>query len=243
MALVPGSLGNRRTFQLVPTVAIVLSGCGSAVTMEPPTIPEPLLEPMAVTVSVRFPENFRAFTHEEETVGAEDWSIDLGRSNEALFTQLFGYLFEKVTVIGPEDDPYALDIDAHIEPSMDAFEFSVPSQTKTDFFAVWIRYRIEVFDRAGERIADWPLAAYGKSRTDGLGGSAALERAAVLAMRDAAALMIDKLDRETGIGATRASRQQAVTPPAEADKRPLPASANPLLPAALARKIDDDTGS
>lgn len=234
MALVFGSPGNRRALGLVPTLAIVLSGCGSAVTIEPPTIPEPLLEPMAVTVSVRFPKNFRAFTHEEEIVGAEDWSIDLGRSNEALFTQLFGYMFEKVTVIGPKDDPYALDIDAHIEPSIDAFEFSVPNQTKTDFFAVWIRYRIEVFDSTGERIANWPLAAYGKSRTDTLGGSAALERAAVLAMRDAAALMIDKLDRETGIGSTRASRQPAVTSPTEAGKQP--------LPAALAKKIDDDAG-
>ena len=98
-------------------------------------------------------------------------------------------------------------------------------------------------ERAYLQRPNWPLAAYGKSRTDRLGGSAALERAAVLAMRDAAALMIDQLDRETGIGATRASRQPAVTPPAEADKRPLPASANPLLPAALARKIDDDAGS
>ena len=39
-----------------------------------------------------------------------------------------------------------------------------------------------------------------------MGGSAALQRAAVLAMRDAAALMIDKLDRETGVGSTRARR-------------------------------------
>lgn len=209
--------------------------------MDPPTIPEPLLEPMEVTVGVRFPENFRSFTHEEETVGAEDWSIDLGRSNEVLFTQLFGYMFENVIVLGPDQDPYALDIDAYIEPSIDAFEFSVPSQTKTDFFAVWIRYRIKVFNSDGEQIANWPLAAYGKSQTGALGGSAALQRAAVLAMRDAAALMIDKLDRETGVGSTGAGRRQASAAPADVDPAPLPASANEFLPT-LAREFTDDPG-
>ena len=224
---------------LAPAAALALSGCGSSVTMDPPTIPEPLLEPMEVSVGVRFPENFRAFSHEEETVGAEDWSIDLGRSNEVLFTQLFGYMFENVIVLGPDDDPYALDIDAYIEPSIDAFEFSVPSQTKTDFFAVWIRYRIKVFNSEGEQIANWPLAAYGKSQAGALGGSAALQRAAVLAMRDAAALMIDKLDRETGVGSTGATSRQASASPAEVAPLPLPSSANEFLPT-VAREVSDD---
>ena len=177
--------------------------------MDPPTIPTPLVEPMAVTVGVRFPDNFRSFVHEEEALGSEEWSIDLGRSNEVLFTELFGYMFEEVRIVGPDEDPALLGLDAFIEPSIDAFEFSVPNQTKTDSFAVWIRYRIKVYDSSGEQIANWPLAAYGKSQSRMLGGSEALQEAAVLAMRDAAALMIDKLDRETGVGATRAKRGPA----------------------------------
>ncbi len=244
MALLLGKSGESYQWRAlwlaaVAVTALSVSGCGSAVRMDPPTIPEPLMEPMDVTVGVRFPDDFRAFKHEEETVGAEDWSIDLGRSNEVLFTELFGYMFEKVLVLGPEDDPYALDLDAYIEPSIDAFEFSVPSQTKTDFFAVWIRYRIKVYNSEGEQIANWPLAAYGKSQASALGGSAALQRAAVLAMRDAAALMIDKLDRETGVGSTRASRQQAAAAPAEVDARPLPATANEFLPAVAGEWRDD----
>ena len=59
-----------------------------------------------------------------------------------------------------------------------------------------------------------------------MGGSSALQRAAVLAMRDAAALMIDKLDRETGVGSTRRGQAPAVTaapepaaPPTAGDTR------------------------
>ena len=79
------------------------------------------------------------------------------------------------------------------------FEFSVPNQSKTEAFAVWIRYRIRVFDDEGDQVANWPVSAYGKSETSSVSDAQALQRAAVLAMRDAAALMIMKLDEATGI--------------------------------------------
>ncbi len=208
-----------RTLFLAAGFGLLAAGCGSTVTMDPPTIPVPLLEPIPVSVGVRFPANFEDFTHEEEVLSGEEWTIHLGRSNAVLFTELFGYMFEGVTVLGPDDDPFAMDFDAYIEPSIDAFEFSVPNQTRTDSFAVWIRYRIKVWNNDGEQIANWPIAAYGKSQATVLGGSDALQRAAILAMRDAAALMIDKLDRETGVGSTRRTR------PATATTAPAPAPA------------------
>ena len=145
------------------------------------------------------PAEFDHFIHEEEIIGREEWSIDLGSSNAALFEQLFGFMFEEVTILKPGDDPDQFVFDALIEPSIDAFEFSVPNQSKTEAFAVWIRYRIKVFDSDGDQVANWPVSAYGKSETTGLRGTQALQRAAILAMRDAAALMIMKLDEATGI--------------------------------------------
>lgn len=200
-----------RTICLATAAAVLTAGCGATVTMDPPTIPVPLLEPIPVSVGVRFPENFKDFSHDEEVLGGEEWTINLGRSNEKLFTELFGYMFESVTILGPEDDPFTMGFDAYIEPSIDAFEFSLPAQTRTNAFAVWVRYRIKVWDSRGDQLANWPIAAYGKSEATMMGGSAALQRAAVLAMRDAAALMIEKLDRETGVGSTRAQRRSAVS--------------------------------
>lgn len=176
--------------------ALLAAGCGSNVRLEPPTIPEPLTETIPVRVLLRVPPEFESFVHEEEVLGNEQWSIDLGRANAVFFEQLFGYMFESVTVIGPDDDENALQFDALIEPSIDAFEFAVPNQTKTDAFAVWIRYRLKVYDPDGRLIGNWPVSAYGKSLTTTMGGSEALQRAAVLAMRDAAALMIIRFDGE-----------------------------------------------
>lgn len=180
-------------------VLAALGGCAANVRMDPPTIPTPLIDKMPVAVGVRIPEEFEHYVHEESVLGREEWTIDLGSSNAALFTQLFGFMFEDLEILGPDDDASAFDIDALIEPSIDAFEFSVPKQSKTDAFAVWIRYRLKVYDRDGDIVANWPVSAYGKSQSKAMAGSDALRRAAVLAMRDAAAVMILKLDAETGI--------------------------------------------
>jgi len=176
---------------------LLAAGCGSSVRLDPPTIPEPNINRIPVTVAVRLPENFNDFVHQEEVLGREEWTIRLGKSNAVFFTQLLGYMFDTVIMIGPDEDAYAHTFDALIEPSIDAFEFSVPNQTKTDAFAVWIRYRIKVYDRHGTMVANMPVSAYGKSLTTTMGGSNALQRAAVLAMRDAAALMIMKFDEQT----------------------------------------------
>ncbi len=177
----------------------VLGGCVSNVTLKAPTIPEPLLAQIQMSVGVRMPDEFEHYIHEEKVYGHEEWSIDLGRSNAALFEQLFAYMFSSVTVLGPEDDPQSMSLDALIEPTIDAFEFSTPGQSNTEAFAVWIRYRLKVFDPDGKLVSNWPVAAYGKSQTTTMGGSGALQRAAVLAMRDAAALMIMKFDNVTRI--------------------------------------------
>ncbi len=190
-------IAKPRTVVSAIPIFFILTGCGSHVTLEPPTIPAPNINRIPITVAVRLPENFEDFTHVEDVLGSEEWTIHLGRSNAVFFTQLLGYMFDNVIMLQADEDPEKYDFDALIEPSIDAFEFSVPNQTKTDAFAVWIRYRIKVYDRNGVMVANVPISAYGKSLTTTMGGSSALKRAAVLAMRDAAALMIIKFDDQS----------------------------------------------
>jgi len=195
----------------------LLSGCVSSVTLKAPTIPEPLLEQIPMSVGLRMPENFELFIHEEKVYGREEWSINLGRSNAALFEQLLAYMFAEVTILGPDDDPQLMPLDALIEVSMDAFEFSTPEQSNTEAFAVWIRYRLKVFDEDGTMTSNWPVSAYGKSQTTTMGGDEALQRAAILAMRDAAALMIMKFDNVTRISTLGNQPAIEATPLAESE--------------------------
>lgn len=207
------SMSRRIIAALALTAVVAAAGCGGAsVKLHDPTIPEPLIDQLPLRVAARYPEVFDHFVHEEEIIGKESWTIDLGRSNRLLFTQLFGSMFTEFTVVEGDADVRDLDIDALIEPSIDAFEFSVPAQSQTEDFAVWIRYRIKIFDKDGVQIANWPIAAYGKSLSTTFGGDDALQRAAILAMRDAAALIILQMDKATGI--SKLSEARALQGPA-----------------------------
>ena len=206
---------------LLFAAALLVTGCGGAnVRLHDPTIPEPLIDQLPLRVAARYPDVFDDFKHEETIIGKETWKIDLGRSNRLLFTQLFSSMFTEFTVVDDDRRPEDLDIDAFIEPSIDAFEFSVPSQSQTEDFAVWIRYRIKIFDSNGTQIANWPIAAYGKSLSTLFGGDEALQRAAVLAMRDAAAVIILQMEKATGISKLSQATAQAASAPAA------PANAN-----------------
>jgi hypothetical protein len=183
----------------VALLAAVLSGCATNVAVNNPRIPDPLITQMPLSVGARYPEVFDHFVHEEQVIGKEKWQVNLGASNKLLFDKLFSAMFTEFQVIDESVDPASMGIDVMIEPTIDAFEFSVPEQSQTDAFAVWIRYRIKIFDRNGTQIANWPISAYGKSQTTMFGDDEALRRAAVLAMRDAAALIIMQMDKSTGI--------------------------------------------
>ncbi len=178
---------------------MLLAGCASTVTMDMPTIPTPRLDKIPVDVALRIPAEFHNYRHVEDVLGKDTWTIELGNSNARFFTDLFGHMFDSVVVLGPDDDPRDYQFDALIEPTIEGFEFSVPTQTQTDAFAVWIRYRMSVFDRVGNRASSWTVNAYGKSQKEGIGGSDSLRRAAVLAMRDAAALIIMQMEKVTKI--------------------------------------------
>jgi hypothetical protein len=194
-------IATRHLFSGSIVLAVLMTGCASNVTVDTPTIPVPHIDKLPLDVAIRIPEEFNDFVHEENVLGREKWSIHLGSANAKFFEQLFGYMFENVIVLGPEDDALQYTFDALIEPSIEGFEFSVPNQSKTDDFAVWIRYRMRIFDSAGTSAASWTVSAYGKSQKEGLGGSKSLQRAAVLAMRDAAALILLQMNNATKIAA------------------------------------------
>jgi len=220
------------------------SGCSSQVTVNDPTIPDPLIEKIPLSVAVRFPDQFDHYIYEDQLAGREKWTVDLGRSNELLFTKLFSSMFNELTVIEGGMDPKDMPIDAYIEPSIDAFEFSTPAQSQTEAFAVWIRYRIKIFDKNGDQFANWPISAYGKSQTTMMGGDDAMRRAAVLAMRDAAALIVMQLDKTTRISRLNRSKLSRAAVRSEPEN-PEPTMTEPVEEAsktAASEDAIDETG-
>lgn len=184
-----------RLATLAGIAVLALAGCASTVAIDMPTIPKPRVEKLPVDVAVRIPANFYDFVHTEDVLGRDKQTIQLGASNANFFRQLFDFMFQSIVILGPDDDARDFQFDALIEPSIEGFEFSTPGQTQSDAYSVWIRYRINVFDSVGNRASSWTVSAYGKSQKEGITGSDSLRRAAVLAMRDAAALIIMQIEK------------------------------------------------
>ena len=169
-------------------------------TLQEPTLPVPLLDPIPIRVGVKYSPEMHDFTHREELLANQQWTIHLGAANRLLFDQIFNAMFDEVIVFDDGQDPAAAGIDLLIKPSVDAFEFALPQQSRSETYTVWIRYRLRVFDNAGKEIANWPVSAYGKAGAGRFEGTKAMHRAAALAMRDAAALISLRFAKEIAIG-------------------------------------------
>ncbi len=171
--------------------AAVLSltvGCSGSVTVEE-TFPLPVVEPLPLRVALYYPPALTEFVYSEKISGDREWTVQLGTANARMFNAVFSGLFpvtQRVSGIdtAPQEMP---GLDAVLVPAVDAFEFSSPSQSATDQYAVWIRYNLDVYDGEGQLVVRWPVSAYGQSGTSGLSGEESMERATVLALRDAAA--------------------------------------------------------
>lgn len=184
---------------IIVVLAVALSACSAQVDLVDPKIPKLLINKIPVNVAVKYPEEFNHYVYQEDVLGDKKWTIDLGNANAKLFDNLFSAMFTSVYRMKEGESLDSLAFDAYIEPSIEAFEFSIPAMSRTDAYAVWIRYRLKIFDANGTQISNWPVSAYGKRQTGKIGGEKAVRRAAILAMRDATALISIQMDKATGI--------------------------------------------
>jgi hypothetical protein len=102
---------------LIAVFLTALGACSSQVTVDAPTIPDPLVDRIPISVAVKFPDAFEHFVHQENVIGKEKWTIDLGRSNILLFTKLFDAMFEDFTVADDSVDPRDLPMSRASTPS------------------------------------------------------------------------------------------------------------------------------
>jgi hypothetical protein len=169
-------------------LTLLLGACSGSVVV-PQAFPPPLVERLPLHVAVHYSPALAQYQYKEEAYQERDWTVQLGPANVEMFDSVFGGLFAEMHHVAAietaaQEMP---NLDIIVAPVIDAFEFSLPSQSATDQYAVWIRYNLDVYGRDGQLLVRWPIAAYGQSGTGGMSDEASMERATVFAMRDAAA--------------------------------------------------------
>jgi hypothetical protein len=187
---------------VLAALAGLVSACDQALTI-PDRFPPPLVETLPLRVGVHYTEAFRTYTYTEAGRGDTSWTIRAGDANVAMFDAVCQRLFRDSARVDALPAPgTGAGYDAYLEPSVEAFEFAVPSQSGTNQYSVWIRYKLNVYGRDGTLITTWPVSAYGQSASATLQPARSMQEATVLAMRDAAATI------STGFPKQKAIRQQ-----------------------------------
>lgn len=221
--------------------ALALWGCaGANVAVLSSELPVPLLEPIELNVGVQLSDELLAYEHTEDLKKNGKWRIELGSAQSLMFDNLAKGMFSAHELIMVNEQPSNA-VEAVLVPSIQQLQFAIPSQTKGDFFEVWIKYEFELLDPTGAQIAKFPLTAYGKANSRDFGfledtENGALGLAAKVALRDAMAFFALRFKRVPQI----ATWLQTRTIPT----RTIPSStSNPAVPAGSPSQATQPAGS
>lgn len=179
----------------------LLNGCSSSAQFKMSvSVPTPLVEPLPLRISTYYEPELLTYVFEDTLENHGDFRIDMTGSHQLLFDTVFNAMFEKSAQITNFAE-LAPDMHGLIAPSIEEVQIALPQQTRSDFYEVWIRYKVQLIDKSGKLVHSWPLAAYGKaSRSNysaiGAVATEALHDAAELALRDAAARITFSFARE-----------------------------------------------
>lgn len=197
---------------LVWMLMLVLCGCGPiAEVVVDGSFPQPLVRSAPLSVGVYYSEQFRNFKHEQMEYDKVMYSISTGASQVELFDTLFRALF--ASAIHIEALPPAADttgLDAILVPQVEELQFSVPEDTRSHSFEIWIKYSMRLLTPQGEPIHEWTMAAYGKTPVAFMKSQEeALHQATIVALRDAGAHLAADFARDPTLKQWLASSRAA----------------------------------
>ncbi|HEX7115987.1 MAG TPA: hypothetical protein VF193_12710 [Steroidobacter sp.] len=188
----PGLRVRDRTCVLLASMGVAalvaLAGCGPVRLVANTNIPPPLIVKLPITVALFLPTEFSQYVHDEERQGKQ-WHIELGPAQTDGITRLLNAMFERVVRVDSVAAGGALgpEVRAILEPSIEEYAFVTPRDAGSPFFAVSIKYRVNVYTREGKLAESWGFTGYGTSPAQGLSSIEPLKQATALAMRDAGA--------------------------------------------------------
>jgi hypothetical protein len=172
---------------------LVLAGCTGANVQMQGEIPTPLVNRLPLRVGLYLEPALVQYVFEEKIQDHGDWRVEVGPMQTKLFRQVASAMFIEAVPVDSVSSPGA-NLDAVLAPSIVEFQISIPSQTRSEFYEVWIKYMMRLYDTHGALIAEWPLTAYGKANRGDFGfmensDTPAIRQATMTALRDAGAFL------------------------------------------------------
>jgi len=192
---------HRLTGLFVSLMAALLAACGTVQMEAKPQLPPPLIDQLPSTVAVHYPAEFREFRHAEERYGVK-YEFLLGPAHVVKLQRLLEAMFARVVEVDDPAKARALAPEARLvlEPRFEDYAFLTPQDMAGDYFTVTIRYRLDLYNPAGERVDGYVVTGYGREKTGNFSGNTApLTAATQRAMRDAGAKVAVELASQDSV--------------------------------------------
>jgi hypothetical protein len=211
-------------------VMTLCAGCGPVRLVANTNIPTPLIVKIPVGVALFIPKEFSQYAHDEERWSTK-WHVDLGKAQTDGILRLMNAMFERVVTVDSINAGAQLgsEIRAILEPSIEEYAFVTPRDAGSPFFAVSIKYRVNIYLPDGKLADSWGFTGYGTSPSQGLSSETPLATATALAMRDAGAKLAVEFREQAVMRGLLPESATADMPPVAA-----PATSPPAAPGSTA---------
>jgi len=198
-----------RRWLLLLCLTLLGAGCAGKQVVVEGNFPTPLMDPLPITVGVIYPQAFAEHEFFDEAKGRadSDWLVKTGEAQVEFWDKVFNGMFAEVVHIRDWQTVQTRggELDGVIIPAISDLQYTIPTHTNVKIYEIWMRYDFRLVDISAihrqeddaltvnpdERLAAWPITAYGKTPTAFLQtDEEAVNLAAVVALRDAGAHFI-----------------------------------------------------
>ena len=181
--------------KLLLLLVVLCQSCTQSIVINT-TVPEPLVEKIDnFNLAVIYEDNIQNYQYENiNSKSSACCEIDFSDSQLNLFRKILQSFFPGLIELPNNNSEMLSNVHLYMEPQLDAFEFLSPEESRNDKYAVWLKYRIDIFDNKKTLLSNWYITGYGEQSTGSFGVSESLTKAIDLALRDTGVNLAIKIE-------------------------------------------------
>ncbi len=181
--------------KLLLLLVVLCQSCTQSIVINT-TVPEPLVEKIEnFNLAVIYEDNIQNYQYENiNSKSSACCEIDFSDSQLNLFRKILQSFFPGLIELPNNNSEMLSNVDLYMEPQLDAFEFLSPEESRNDKYAVWLKYKIDIYDNKKTLLSNWYITGYGEQSTGSFGVSESLTKAIDLALRDTGVNLAIKIE-------------------------------------------------